>query len=94
VNAEAAFIRDAIAGEQYERALIQWSAYTRQIRDAIESGTLSVAQMEELSDLFQWGRAMLLSARAHLRDRQQALEVAAVYNPHPAEGPHSVRTSC
>jgi hypothetical protein len=79
VNAEAAFIRDAIATEQYEKALPQWQSYTRQLRKALAAGSLSEEQMQELRDLYQWGRLMLRSAQAHLRQRNNSLGVAAAY---------------
>jgi hypothetical protein len=79
VNAEASFIRDAIAAEQYGKALVQWKSYTTQLREALDSGCLSAEQMQELRDLYQWGRLMLRSAQAHLRQRNSALGVAAAY---------------
>jgi hypothetical protein len=90
MNAEADAIRESIGQEQYREALAQWTAYTRRIQRAMESGTLSPEQMNELRDLFQWARAVLLSARAHLQDRYYELELAAAYvgrAPRPARVP-------
>lgn len=85
-NAEVEFIREAIANEQYQKALLQWKSYTRQLLEAIEAQTLSPTQMEELRELYQWGRVALLSAQAHRRDRYRALQVAAAYR-----GPRNAR---
>lgn len=84
MNAEADAVRQSIGQEQYREALAQWTAYTKRILQAIESGNLSSEQMNELRDLFQWGRAVLLSARAHLRDQLHELDVASTYNSRPA----------
>lgn len=84
MNAEADAIRESIAQEQYHEALAQWTAYTERIQQAVASGTLSPEQMKELGELFQWARAVLLSARAHLRDQLHELDVASTYNSRPA----------
>jgi len=86
VNAEAAFIRDAVAAEQYDKALLQWKSYTSQLREALAAGCLSDEQMQELRDLYQWARLMLRSAQAHLRQRNSALGVAAAYGRSGHEG--------
>ena len=92
MNAEAEFIRQAIAREQYQTALVQWNAYIRQLERAIEAGSLSAEQMAEVRALVEGSRAALLSARAQLRAHYHELEVAAAYNGHPAARPGSLRT--
>lgn len=72
-------IRDAIAKEQYAEALHLWTAYTAPIQRAIEARSVTPERMQELRELYTWSRTALLIARAHLRDRYHALEVAAAY---------------
>ena len=92
MNAEAAYIRDAISREEYPKALVQWNAYARQLRQAIEAGGLSEQQMKEAGELFEWSRQALLGARAHLRDRFHTLEVAAAYQEDPVRRRGSLET--
>lgn len=91
MNAEVDAIRESIAQEQYPKALAQWTAYTHSIQQAIKSGALSPDQRNELRDLFQWARAVLLSARAHMQDQHRELGVAATYNPRPPAGTGCLR---
>ena len=79
MNAELDYIRQAIAREEYAKALAQWNDYVRHVRRALESGSLSAGQMQEARALYEWARPVLLSARAHLRDRIHEIEVAAAY---------------
>lgn len=89
MSAEADAVRESIGQEQYREALSQWSAYTQCLEQAIRSGTVSPKQMNELRDLFHWGRDVVLCARAHLRDQQRELAVAVTYNPPaPAKTGH------
>lgn len=83
MNAELDYIRQAIAREEYAKALAQWNDYVRHVRRALESGGFSAGQMEEARALYEWARPVLLSARAHLRDRCRELHVAAVYTARP-----------
>lgn len=93
MNAEAAYIREAIAGEDYEKALAQWNTYTHQIEQAIEAGILSPDQMGELRELFEWSRTVLLCAREHLRDRCRSLDAVGAYRTRQASRPPSLGIS-
>ena len=84
MNAAAEYIREAIRREEYPKALAQWNSYARQMRTAVETGTLSADQMEEARALFTWSRQFLLGASAQLRAQFHELEVAAAYERRPA----------
>ncbi len=92
MNAEVDYIRKAIEREEYAKALAQWSDYARHLRRAVESGRIPAEQMAEARALYEWARPLLLSARAHLRDRYHQLEVAAAYNLRAVERPRALDT--
>ena len=79
MNAQADSIREAIRRGEYTQALAEWNGYAGQLCDAIRAGVLPHGQMEEARALVEWSRGTLLGARAHLRARLHALEVAAAY---------------
>lgn len=84
MNAAAEYIREAIQREEYPKALAQWDSYARQLRAAVEAGTLPADQMEEARTLFAWSRTVLIGARAQLQAQVHELEVAAAYARRPA----------
>ena len=83
MNAAAQYIREAIRREEYPKALAQWNSYARQLRAAVETGTLAPDQMDEAQALFVWSRQVLLGASAQLRAQFHELEVAAAYERRP-----------
>jgi len=93
VNAEAEYIRQAIAREDYRQALVQWDDYARRLGSAAGAGILSAGQMGELRALYEWARPALLGARAQLLDQYRQLEAAAAYRTSPASPAGSLRTS-
>ena len=86
-------IREAIAHEEYEEALRLWKAYARQWQHAVEGGEVSPEQMAEAGQLAEWGRTVLLGARAQLQARWNVLRAAAVYGAQPSPRPGLIRTS-
>ena len=89
----AARIREAIAHEEYQEALRLWKAYAAQWQEAVEGGEVSPEQMAEAGALAEWGRTVLLGARAQLQARWNVLHAAAVYGARPAPPPGLIRTS-
>jgi hypothetical protein len=85
VSDEVDSIRRAIAAGLYEDALAGWNVYSARLRRALQCGTLTAAEMQEVRALFEWARPVLLGARAHMRDRYHELEVAAAYGRRPGE---------
>jgi len=81
----AARIRDAIARGQYREAWQLWNAYAARLENQLRAGACgaegAAPAMAEARDLYEWSRVALLSARAHLRERCHALEVATLYGP-------------
>ena len=90
MNAAAEYIREAIGREQYRNALVQWNDYARQLRQAIEAGTLAADQMEDARRLYEWARPVLLGGRAQLRERVHELEVATAYRAAPEKEPKRI----
>ncbi|HEY1240532.1 MAG TPA: hypothetical protein VGF16_08235 [Bryobacteraceae bacterium] len=86
MNAEGAYILEAIGREEYHKALVQWKTYAQRLRRAVEAGLLSGDQMEEARRLYEWARPLLLGARAHLQAQIDELAVAAAYT-RPAPPP-------
>ena len=85
MNAAVNTIRQAVQREEYARARLQWDEYVRHLQRAIQTRSLAPEQMEEVRALYEWARAALLTARAHLRDRYHELEVARAYlAPRPS----------
>jgi hypothetical protein len=89
----AARIREAIAHEEYQEALGLWKAYASRWQEAVERGEASPEQMAEGCALAEWGRTVLLCARAQLQERWHVLHAAAVYGARPAPPPRLVRIS-
>ena len=79
MHAAVQYIRQAIQRDQYGEALAEWDEYARQLRQALEAGTLAPDQMDEVRGLFEWARPILLGSRAQLRERVHELEVAVAY---------------
>jgi hypothetical protein len=72
-------IREAIAAQDYALAARLWNAYVSQVRQQLNDGSFPAVRMEELRDLFEWGRNALLCARSQNLDRLNAIHVAAAY---------------
>ena len=89
----AARIREAIAHEEYQEALGLWKAYASQWQEAVERGAASPEQMAEGCALAEWGRTVLLGARAQLHASWNVLHAASVYGARPAPPPGLIRTS-
>ncbi len=84
-------IRNAIAEEQFPRAMHLWNAYASDLRDRIAQRAVSEAEIHSLGELVAWSRAVLLSARAQYQDRWNELRVAAIYGASSAGAPGLVR---
>jgi hypothetical protein len=89
----AARIREAIAHQEYQEALGLWKAYATQWQKAVERGEASPQQMAEACALAEWGRTVLLGARAQLQARLNLLHAASVYGARPATLPGLIRTN-
>jgi hypothetical protein len=89
----AARIREAIAHQEYQEALGLWTAYATQWQKAVERGEASPQQMAEACALAEWGRTVLLGARAQLQARLNLLHAASVYGARPATLPGLIRTN-
>jgi hypothetical protein len=89
----AARIRDAIAHEEYQEALGLWKAYASQWQEAVERGEASPEQMAEACALADWGRTVLLGARAQLQARWNELHAASVYGARPTSPSGLIRIS-
>ena len=85
MNNQSESIREAISCQEYHRALALWNDYARRLRHAVEAGALGPEQMEEARALYNWSRAVLSGARAHMRTRYRELEVAAAYRHPPVD---------
>ena len=85
--AGADFIREAIAGGDYARALELWDQYT----SALAGGLLTEDTLAEAANLVEWSRPILMSARAHAAERLRALHVAGAYGARGVSGHALVR---
>lgn len=92
MNAEAAYIRDAIGRGEYRMALAQWNDYAKRLRIAVEKGVIPLEQMDEARALVEWSRAALESVRAQLREQLHELEVARAYNILPGRSSTRIET--
>ena len=86
-------MREAIASEDYGTASRLWDDYARQLRDRLRTGAVSVEEMAEARDLFEWSRAALLHARSQFLDRINTLHVAGAYARKDCPRTGSLRAS-
>jgi hypothetical protein len=85
-------IRKAIVSEQYDDGLDLWTRYATQLRNSIANREASETTLQEMGELVEWSRSILLGARSHMLDRLNTLHAAGVY-VQPAERPGTIRVS-
>ena len=72
-------IRQAIASEEYERAMQLWTKLTVQVSKEIGDGTCTAATMSEVRDLVEWSRNVVACDLAHFQSQLTALWVESKY---------------
>ena len=76
-------IREAIASEEYERAMQLWTELTVQVSKEIIDGTCTAATMSEICDLVAWSRNIVACDLPHLQSQLTALWVGSRYVQEP-----------
>jgi len=89
VSAES--IRRAISSGDCSRALELWNQYAADLRRKLTARLLSAAELTEAGELIAWSRPVVLSVRAHARDRLHALMVAGAYGCRAAPRSYGIR---
>ena len=87
----AAKFRDAVAADEFERALDLWSAYATRLRAALESGPGAARRLEDARLLLRWARPAILAARARAWNEWSALELRQGYAPPARRACHTVQ---
>ena len=87
-------IRDAIAAEEYSRAIRLWDDYVGTLQDELSAGRLTEARLEEARQLVEWARQAILAMRAHGQQRLDLVRAVREYDEHaPAPAARLVETS-
>ena len=72
-------LRAALASGDFVAARRLWAEYSDGVRNEIESGTATPATVDEMRDLVEWSRLVVLSFRAHAADRLNQDHAARAY---------------
>jgi len=92
-DADTRSIRDAVAAEDFSRALELWEEYAAVLKGELVSGRLREARLSNARALLDWARQAVLAMRAHAQQRLNLLRAAQEYDEHfPAETARLVQT--
>jgi hypothetical protein len=72
-------VRNAFAGDDFDRAHRLWNEYAAALEKSIAAGQGSRAMLAEASALVEWARLAVLSFHAHSSARLAAARVAEIY---------------
>lgn len=87
-------IREAVASGEFQRAQRLWAEYMAQLHEEVRQGSFSTIQLEQVRNLMEWSRGVVLCARLHASERLNSLLVAVEYgNPPSSPAPRIVQIS-
>ena len=81
-------IRQAVASGDFQEAQLLWNGYADLLRQEMPKGSVTPARLEEVRELVEWSRRVVLCAHAHAQNRldsmRDSMRVAQVYSrPRP-----------
>jgi len=74
----ASRVRQAIERGQYGRAAALWNEWSAELARRTRTG-IPAGEWERYRATYQWGRSVLLAARAHLLERINTAHAASAY---------------
>lgn len=90
----AGLIREAIASDEYDKALDLWNEYTAGLEEDARHNRLTEAQIQEMGALVEWSSGVLVSTRARAREILSSVCAAGKYSdPAPRNEPRIVRVN-
>jgi hypothetical protein len=72
-------IREAVASDEFEKALVLWNEYTGRLQEELQQHRLTAARLQEMGGLVEWSSSVLISARQRARDLLGNLCAAGKY---------------
>ncbi len=91
-------VRHAINSGEFDRAQLLWNQCAAGLAEELSSRCLSATRLEEVRELVEWSRTVVLCERAHLQNKlnrmQSELRVAGEYGmPVSPQTPRIVAAS-
>ena len=80
-------IRQAVSCGEFGRAQLLWMECVAGLAEDRKNGSLGAARLNEVRELVEWSRTVVLCARAHLQGQLNCLHIAGEYDlvvPPPA----------
>ncbi len=90
-------IRHAVNSGEFERARFLWNQCAAGLAEELSNRCLSPARLEELRELVEWSRTVVMCERAHLQNKlnrmQSELRVAGEYGQPASPQAHRIVTA-